>query len=47
MKYMFISDIHGNVNALEECINVFWKEAADKLIMDSIDRYWAHMREMH
>ena len=33
MKYMFISDIHGNVNALEECINVFLKEEADKLII--------------
>ena len=33
MKYMFISDIHGSVNALEECINVFEKEEADRLII--------------
>ena len=33
MKYMFISDIHGNVNDLEECINVFKKEKADRLII--------------
>ena len=26
MKYMFISDIHGSVEKLEECIKIFEKE---------------------
>ena len=33
MKYMFISDIHGSVEKLEECIKIFEKENADKLVI--------------
>lgn len=33
MKYIFISDIHGNIEMLEECFKVFEKEKADKLII--------------
>lgn len=33
MKYMFISDVHGNVENLEECIKIFESEKADKLVI--------------
>lgn len=33
MKYIFVSDIHGKVSALEECIRVFEKEEADRLVI--------------
>lgn len=33
MKYMFISDIHGNVETFERCIEIFNEEKADKLIL--------------
>lgn len=33
MKYMFVSDIHGNVERLEECIKIFENEKADKLVL--------------
>ncbi len=33
MKYMFISDIHGNLENLEKYIEIFEKEGADKLIL--------------
>ena len=33
MKYMFISDVHGNVERLEECIKIFESEKADKLVI--------------
>lgn len=33
MKYMFVSDIHGNIDAFEKILEVFEKEAADKLII--------------
>lgn len=33
MKYMFISDIHGNTERLKECINIFEKENANKLVI--------------
>ena len=31
-KYMFVSDIHGNINVFEEVIDIFNKENADKLV---------------
>lgn len=33
MKYIFVSDIHGSVERLEECIEIFEKEKADKLVI--------------
>ena len=33
MKYMFVSDIHGNVDMLKEIVRIFQKEEADKLIL--------------
>ena len=33
MKYMFVSDIHGNVEILQELIQIFEEEKADKLII--------------
>ena len=33
MKYMFVSDIHGNVENLEKCIKSFETEKADKLVI--------------
>lgn len=33
MKYMFISDVHGNVEQLEKCLECFEKEKADKLVL--------------
>ena len=32
-KYMFVSDIHGNVDILQEIIRVFERENADKLVI--------------
>ncbi len=32
-KYMFISDIHGNVEMLSKCTSIFEKEKMDKLII--------------
>ena len=32
-KYMFVSDIHGNVEMLEKCVEVFEKNNFDKLII--------------
>ncbi len=31
-KYIFVSDIHGNINVFEEIIEIFYKDNADKLI---------------
>ena len=31
-KYMFVSDIHGNITIFEEIIEIFNKENADKLV---------------
>jgi len=31
-KYMFVSDIHGNIEIFDECLNIFNRENADKLI---------------
>ena len=33
MKYMFVSDIHGNISKFEEIITIFENEKADKLII--------------
>ena len=33
MKYMFVSDIHGNLENLEKCVEVFNEIKADKLII--------------
>ena len=33
MKYIFVSDIHGNVDRLREVIEVFNKEQADRLVI--------------
>ena len=33
MKYMFISDVHGNIEQLEKCLMAFEKEKADKLVI--------------
>ena len=33
MKYMFVSDIHGNIDVLENIIKIFEEEKADKLII--------------
>ncbi len=33
MKYMFISDIHGNLENLEKYIEIFEKEGVDRLIL--------------
>ena len=33
MTYMFVSDIHGNVDILQELIKIFEEEKADKLII--------------
>lgn len=33
MKYMFISDVHGNIDRLEDCLKAFDSEKADKLII--------------
>ncbi len=32
-KYMFISDIHGSLEMLEKCIEIFENEKADKLVI--------------
>ena len=32
-KYMFASDIHGNINVFKEIIEIFNKENADKLVL--------------
>ena len=32
-KYMFVSDIHGNIDVFQEVIEIFNKEEADKLIL--------------
>lgn len=31
-KYMFVADIHGNIQTFEEIIEIFKKEEADKLV---------------
>ena len=33
MKYIFVSDIHGKTEMMEECIKIFEKENADKLVI--------------
>ena len=33
MKYVFVSDIHGNVERLEECVEAYEREQADKLVI--------------
>ena len=33
MKYIFVSDIHGNFEQLEKCIDIFYKEEANKLVL--------------
>lgn len=33
MKYIFVSDIHGNFEQLEKCIDIFYKEEANKLVI--------------
>lgn len=33
MKYMFVSDIHGRVNRLEEVLEIFQKESANRLVL--------------
>ncbi len=33
MKYIFVSDIHGNVDRLKEVIEIFKKEEADRLVI--------------
>lgn len=33
MKYMFISDIHGNVEAFQKCLEIFEHEKIDKLVI--------------
>ncbi len=33
MKYIFVSDIHGNIERLEQCINLLYVENADKLVI--------------
>lgn len=33
MKYIFVSDIHGNIDKLEECIEIMKKENTDKLVI--------------
>ncbi len=33
MKYIFVSDIHGNVDRLKEVIEIFNKEEADRLVI--------------
>ena len=33
MKYMFISDVHGNIEGLKKCIMIFNKIEADKLVL--------------
>ena len=33
MKYMFVSDIHGNVDRFNEVIDIFKNEKADKLVI--------------
>ena len=33
MKYIFVSDIHGNVDRLKEVIEIFNKEKADRLVI--------------
>lgn len=33
MKYMFVSDIHGNLEMLEKSVEIFEREKADKLII--------------
>lgn len=33
MKYLFVSDIHGNVDKLNEILKIFEKEKADRLVL--------------
>ncbi len=33
MKYMFISDVHGNIEGLKKCIAIFNKIEADRLVL--------------
>ena len=33
MKCMFVSDVHGSVERLQECIKIFENENADKLVL--------------
>ena len=33
MKYIFVSDIHGNVERLKEVLEIFEKEKADRLVI--------------
>lgn len=33
MKYIFVSDIHGNIDKLQDCIEIMQKENADKLVI--------------
>ncbi len=33
MKYMFVSDIHGNLENLGKCMDIFKKEEADKMVI--------------
>ena len=33
MKYIFVSDIHGSINKLQDCIEIMQKENADKLVI--------------
>ena len=33
MKYMFISDIHGDLDVFNRCIDIFKTENANKLIL--------------
>ena len=42
MKYIFVSDIHGNIDKLEECIALLEKENADKLVIlgDTASSYY-------
>ena len=44
MKYMFVSDIHGDISRFEEVINIFKNENADKLIIlgDTASQYDDH-----
>ncbi len=32
-KYMFISDVHGNIEMMQKCLEIFEKEKADMLIL--------------
>ena len=33
MKYIFVSDIHGNITRFDEVMHIFEKEKADKLVL--------------